>query len=249
MIPIKSDQDIRIMREGGKLLARILADVIKRIKPGVSTQELNDYAHELMQDAGADPVFLGYHGYTGVLCASVNEEVVHGIPNPRAILRDGDIIGIDIGIRYRGLCTDMARTVAVGSVAAPARKLIKSTREALDSGIKMIRPGARVGDISSAIQQYAETRGYSLVRTLYGHGVGRELHEEPTIPNYGSPMTGPELKSGMTLAIEPMVNIGQYAVETLSDGWTVVTADGQLSAHFEDTVLVTDNGHEILTRQ
>lgn len=248
MIPIKSVQEIKIMREGGQILARILAEVIKRVKPGVSTQELNDVAHNLMQDAGVEPVFLGYQGYTGVLCASINDEVVHGIPDPKAFVKNGDIIGLDIGIRHRGLCTDMARTVAVGTISAPARKLIKATREALDAGIAQIRPGIKVGDISSAIQRYAESRGYSLVRTLYGHGVGRELHEEPTIPNFGLPNTGPEIKPGMTLAIEPMVNIGQHKVETLSDGWTVITSDGHLSAHYEDTVVVTASGHEILTR-
>jgi methionyl aminopeptidase len=248
MIPIKSAQEIKLMREGGIKLAGILAAVIKRVKPGVSTQELNDLAHELIKEIGAEPVFLGYHGYTGVLCASINAEVVHGIPDARAILKNGDIIGLDIGMRYHGLCTDMARTVAVGSVVTPARKLIKVTREALDAGIAAVKPGAHVGDISSAVQKYAESRGYSLVRSLFGHGVGRELHEEPTIPNFGQSGTGPEITTGMTLAIEPMVNTGNYAVETLSDGWTVVTADGQLSAHFEDTIVVTDRGFEILTR-
>lgn len=247
MALLKTVEEISRMREGGRLLAQILDQVIAAVKPGVSTLDLNALAHDLMLKAGAEPLFLGYQGYPGVICASVNEQVVHAIPYAEKVLNNGDIIGVDIGIRYQGMCTDMARTVGVGQISAEAKKLMDVTRESLLKGLAQVKAGNRIGDISEAVQRHAEAAGYSLVRSLFGHGVGHEMHEDPRIPNFGKAGTGPTLQAGMTIAIEPMVNVGTSDVVIADDGWSIATADGLLSAHFEDTVEVTAQGYRLLT--
>ncbi|MBU0707831.1 type I methionyl aminopeptidase [Patescibacteria group bacterium] len=249
MIIVKTAKEIEILRQGGALLARILYKVIDNVMPGVTTQELNDYAEELIRQNKAQPSFKNYQNFPAALCASVNEQVVHAIPRSDVVLRQGDIIGLDLGIWYEGRCTDMARTVPVGTVSAQAMKLLRTANKALDEGIRQVIPGHRIGDISAAIQVVSEKGGYSVVRTLFGHGVGRKVHEEPRIPNFGQPNTGPMLKPGMVIAIEPMLAIGQPQVKTASDGWSIATVDGSLTAHAEDTVAVTDDGYEILTRK
>jgi methionyl aminopeptidase len=247
---VKTAEELRIMRQGGRILATVLREVAAAVRPGISTMELNELAESGLRSRGATPSFLDYGGpenpYPASLCTSVNDAVVHGIPGPTK-LEPGDIVGLDLGCWYRGLCTDMAMTVAVGEADARARKLLKCTETALREGLKQVRSGARVGDIANAIQTYAEAQGFSVVRALTGHGVGHAVHEDPTMPNFGAAGTGPKLVAGMTLAIEPMINEGGYEVETLDDGWTVVTADGARSAHFEVTVAVTDKGYELLT--
>lgn len=248
----KTDQEIELMRRGGKILAEVLGAVAKEVRPGISTSYLDMMAQQGLKARGANPSFLGYRtgnlSFPASLCTSVNEAVVHGVPSPDFILAEGQIIGLDLGAWYKGLCTDMAITVPVGKISRDAAKLIKITKQSLDIGIKQVQGGARVGDIGEAIQAYVEAAGFTVVKDLVGHGVGRAVHEEPRVPNFGRAGTGPLLKEGMTIAIEPMVNIGGPAVTILSDGWTVVTADGSLSAHFELTVLVTKHGFEILTK-
>jgi methionyl aminopeptidase len=218
-----------------------------KVKAGVSTQALNDYAEELIARAGGAPAFKNYKGYPATLCTSVNSQIVHGIPSEKVILENGDIIGLDLGLVYQGMVTDMARTFAVGKISKEAKKLIQVTRECLTRAIKEIAPGKHLGDLSFAVQSHAEKNGFSVVRELVGHGVGREVHEDPPIPNYGEKGTDLILKPGMTLAIEPMINLGQWPARFLKDGWTVETRDGSLSAHFEHTVAVTEDGYEILT--
>lgn len=243
------------MREGGKLLAQILDSVIKKVKPGITTGELNAYAEELIAKSGGKASFKNYqaswaeHAYPAALCVSLNDEVVHGIPDGDRIIKEGDIVSLDCGLEYKGLYTDMARSVIAGKASAAKRKLLSATEDALMAGIGIIKPGIKLSDVSRAIQAKIEKAGFSVVRQLVGHGVGYSAHEEPQIPNYYS-RSFPEviLKPGMTLAIEPMVNAGGWEVETLDDGWTIVTADGSLSAHFEHTVVVTDDGFEIITR-
>lgn len=249
MIYIKSKSEIDRLRKGGKILARILDQVIKAVEPGISTYSLNLLAEKLIRKYQAKPSFKGYQGFPASLCASVNDQVVHTIPNAETLLKSGDIISLDLGIWYEGLCTDIARTVGVGKITTEAEHLIAITQESLKNGIAMIKPGNRIGDISSAIQAWVEAQGYSVVRTLFGHGVGRDVHEEPRIPNFGKPKTGEILKPGMVIAIEPMVIIGRHEVITDRDGWTIKTADGSLSAHFEDTVAVTKRGYEVLTKE
>lgn len=253
MIKLKTKKEIETMKEGGKILAHILDLITKKIKPGVSTGELNAYAEKLIDEFGATASFKNYkaawaeHAYPAALCVSVNNEVVHGIPSDR-ILKDGDIVGLDCGLRYRGLYTDMARTVGVGKISKLAQKLINATEDALVSGIEMLAPGVKLSSISKTIQSKIEKAGFSVVRQLVGHGVGHAAHEDPQIPNYvGGNFPEVILKSGMCLAIEPMVNSGSFEIETLEDGWTIVTADGSLAAHFEHTIAITDGGYEILT--
>ena len=236
------------MRQGGKILAKILKKLVKAVKPGVSTLDLNKMAEQEIKRYKAKPAFKGYRGYPFALCASVNNEVVHSFPSAEKILKPGDIIGLDLGLEYKGYFTDMAATIGVGKINVQAQKLIKIAKQALCKGLKQIKPGNCLGDISSAIQQYTEKNGFSVVRNLSGHGIGRELHEEPMIPNFGDPKTGIKIKEGMAFAIEPMINQGDYKVKTLGDKWTVITADGSLSAHFEHTVAVTKRGCEILTK-
>ena len=250
MITIKTPEEIEVLREGGKKLVRILDMVIERVKPGVTTLELDQYAEELVKKEGGRPSFKNYEGFPGTLCTSVNEAVVHGEPNKNVILKDGDIVGIDVGMEYpseHGLYTDMARTVAVGKIAKEAQELIEVTQKSFYKGLKAIKDGAHIGDIGEAVQSYVELHGFGVVRSYCGHGVGYKIHEEPKIPNYGKKGTGEQLKAGMVIAIEPMVTLGDYNLETLDDGWTAVTKDRSLASHYENTVLVTENGAEVLT--
>ena len=246
MIPINSASDIERMRAACRAAAEVMRAVAALIQPGRTTKELDEAAAELIRQRGGKSPFLGYKGFPGHICVSVNEEVVHGIPSQRH-LQYGDIVSLDVGIVLDGFVGDNATTVAVGVVPARVQELLEATQDGLRAGIAAARPGNRVGDISHAVQTTVEARGFSVVREFVGHGVGRKMHEEPQIPNFGSAGTGPKLKPGITLAIEPMINLGGYAVRMLNDGWTVVTADGSPSAHFEHTVLVTEKDAEILT--
>ena len=247
MIILKSRPEIEKMRKSSSMVAAILEELREKIRPGVKTIELDRLSEELALKKGARPAFKGYRGYPYSLCASVNSEVVHGMPSERE-LKEGDIVSLDFGILNDGYYGDAAVTVPVGEITPAARKLLKVTEEALYRGIAEVRAGNRIGDISAAIQGHAEAAGYSVVRDLVGHGIGKSLHEDPQVPNYGSGGRGIELKPGMVFAIEPMVNEGTYRVEILHDGWTVVTADGKLSAHFEHSVAITENGPVILSR-
>ena len=248
MTKIKTQTEINDMRKSGSILASVLDEVEKYLKPGVTTDELNLVAAKKLKKLGGQPAFLGYYGFPAVICISVNEEVVHGIPGKR-IIKNGDIVSLDFGVKYNGMITDAARTVLVGGGINKAKmQLIAGTLESLDAGISKVKAGARVGDLSSAIQSVLDEYGYGIVRDLVGHGVGHELHEDPNIPNYGKASTGPVLEAGMTIAIEPMATQGSYKVYTADDGWTILTQDGSMAAHFEDTILVTDDGFEILTR-
>ncbi|MEI6083328.1 MAG: type I methionyl aminopeptidase [Verrucomicrobiota bacterium] len=246
MIPIKSAAEIQRMRASCATAAEILQSVAAMCVPGTTTQDLNETAGDLIAKFGGKSPFLGYKGYPGNICVSVNEEVVHGIPGKRRV-QYGDIVSLDVGIILDGYVGDNATTVAVGAVKPRTQDLLQVTEKALYAAIAKARAGNRVGDISNAVQTVVEAHGFSVVREFVGHGVGRKLHEDPQIPNYGRAAEGPKLKAGMTLAIEPMVNGGTYEVQMLSDGWTVVSADGQPSAHFEHTVLITDGNAEILT--
>ncbi len=247
MIKLKTDSEVELMRQSAAILRETLLLVGKLIKPGITTAALDTVAEEYIRSNGAEPGFKGYHGYPATLCTSINEQVVHGIPGSRE-LEDGDLIGIDCGVIKNYFYSDSTRSFAVGKISREAEKLMKITKEALESGLEKARSGNHLSDISYAIQKHAEANGYGVVRELSGHGIGRELHEEPQIPNYGYPGEGPVLKAGMVFAIEPMFNEGTEEIRTLEDGWTIVTKDGKLSCHFEDTVAITKNGPEILTR-
>jgi len=246
MIILKNDRDIEAMRVSGAVAAEVLDMVGNWIRPGVTTREIDAYAAALIRERGAKSAFLGYRKYPGNLCISVNEQVVHGLPTDRRV-QFGDIISLDVGVLYRGYIGDTAKTVAVGGCDLLAQKLIDVTERALYEGIAQAVPGNKVADISRAIQSYVEGNGFSIVREFVGHGVGRSMHEEPQVPNFVENKPSPKLRPGMTLAIEPMVNAGKAAVEILRDGWTVVAKDGLPSAHFEHTVLITENEPEILT--
>lgn len=247
MIILKSLPEIEKMRKSNAIVAAILEELRKKIRPGVKTIELDRLSEDLALKKGARPAFKGYRGYPYSLCTSVNSEVVHGMPSERE-LKEGDIVSLDFGILNDGYYGDAAVTVPVGEITPGARTLLKITEEALYRGIAEVKAGNRIGDISAAIQGHVEAAGYSVVRDLVGHGIGKSLHEDPQVPNYGSAGRGIELKPGMVFAIEPMVNEGTYRVEILRDGWTVVTADGKLSAHFEHSVAITENGPVILSR-
>ncbi|NLC95552.1 MAG: type I methionyl aminopeptidase, partial [Bacilli bacterium] len=234
-------------REAGRIVALTHQELKKHIKPGITTLELDQIAEDFIRSQGAIPSFKGYNGFPGSICASVNEELVHGIPGPR-VLKDGDIISIDIGAMYNGYHGDSAWTYPVGKISDAAQHLLTVTEQALYEGLAQAKPGNRLSDISHAIQTYVEKHGYSVVREYVGHGIGQNLHEDPPVPNYGLPNRGPLLKKGMTLAIEPMVNQGKRDVRVLSNNWTVVTMDNSLCAHFEHTIVITDNGFEILTQ-
>lgn len=254
MITIKNSKEIEAMRTGGKILAGIMAELGSESVPGKSTLEIDRLAEKRIKEAGGTPAFKGYgkesgNPYPATICASINSEIVHGIPKKERILKEGDILKIDIGMKYKGMITDMARTFAVGNIATEAQKILDVTRECLDLGIGRIKEGADLGEYSGAVQDYVESQGFTIVRDLVGHGVGKRLHEDPLIPNYRSTQKGIILKNGMTLALEPMVNAGTYKIRLGRDNWTYVTADGGLSAHFEDTVLVTEKGAEIITRE
>jgi len=246
-IYIKSDEEIRLLREGGKIHHEILHKTAALVKPGISTGELNEYAEKLLKERGVEGAFKGFHGFPAALCTSVNEACVHGIPSYEYILKEGDIIGLDFGVIYEDLITDGAITVPVGNISLELKHLLKTTKNALDESIKMAQVGNRVGAISSTVQKIVERQGYSVVRDLIGHGVGYEVHEAPEVPNFGSRNDGVELREGMVIAIEPIVNVGDWRVKTLKDGWTIVSADGSKSAHFEHSVAITKNGPLVLT--
>ena len=248
MIYKKSPEEIATMRRGGVIHAEVMDRLEEALRPGITTGELDRIARETMERRGATPSFLGYRGFTASICASPNEVIVHGIPGDTTV-SDGDIISIDVGVYLDGFHVDSAWTFPVGDVTPEAAELLKVTEGALDAAVAQCRPGARLGDVGHAVEQTAEGAGFSVVREYVGHGVGRSLHEEPQIPNYGPPGRREVLAPGMTLAIEPMVNAGGAATRALPDGWTVVTADGSLSAHFEHTVAITPDGHEVLTRR
>jgi methionyl aminopeptidase len=247
MIFLKSPEEIEKMSASGKLVAEILTEIRNRIRPGVTTQELDQLASRLSLKKKARPAFKGYHGYPFNLCVSVNEEVVHGFPSNKRLL-EGDIVSLDFGVYFNGYYGDAALTQAVGKISPLAERLIRVTREALFKGLEQVEAGKRLGDISSAVQRYVEDNGFSVVRQFVGHGIGKALHEDPQVPNFGDSGRGILLKPGMVLAIEPMVNAGASEVELLADGWTAVTKDRSLSAHFEHTIAVTENGCRILTQ-
>jgi len=246
MIVCRSQAEIEKLRAVNRLVGQILAELRRTAAPGVTTADLDRLAEQRVREAGAEPAFKGYHGYPATICSSVNEEVVHGIPSDR-VLREGDVVSIDMGAKLNGFFGDSAVTVPIGAVSDDARSLLRATEESLFQAIGVVRPGARVSDIGAAVQAHVEAQGFSVVREFVGHGIGTELHEEPQIANYGPAGRGPRLAEGMVLAIEPMVNVGKAAVKVLQDGWTAVTRDGSLSAHFEHTVVVSRDGCEILT--
>ncbi|MBI4282241.1 MAG: type I methionyl aminopeptidase [Chloroflexi bacterium] len=246
-ITLKSPREVKLMRQAGKVVAQTIATLVEAVRPGMKTAELDDIAFQEIKRLGAKPSFKGYLGYPGTICVSINNEIVHGIPGGRTI-REGDLLSLDVGAIVEGFHGDAAVSVGVGEVSLAVMGLIDVTREALERGTAAATHGARIGDISSAIQSFVEEKGYSVVREYVGHGIGRALHEEPQVPNFGSPGTGTVLRKGMTIAIEPMVNIGGWQTRVLKDDWTVVTADGSLSAHFENTLLITEGDAEVLTR-
>lgn len=246
MIIVKSPREIEQLKNSNTIVAEVFRELRKMVVPGVMTQELDRVAEELILLKGATPAFKGYRNYPATLCISINEEVVHGIPGPRK-LREGDIVSIDVGVNLRGYFGDAAITFPVGEIDQGAKRLLEATEKALHIGIGMAREGNRLHDISHAIQKWVEANGFSVVRDFVGHGIGRNLHEEPQIPNFGSPGQGPRLERGMVFALEPMVNEGSFEVKILSDGWTVVTTDGKRSAHFEHTIAITDGKAEILS--
>ena len=247
MIIIKSDQEIDIMRESGKVTAHILKELENFIKPGISTMDIDQFVETTILSNNMIPSFKGYNGFPASACVSINNEVVHGIPDAARFLKEGDIVSVDVGCTYKGYISDAARTYPVGAISPQAQKLIDATRDSFFEGLKFCRPGYRLSDISHAIQQKAESEGFSVIRDFVGHGVGRAMHEEPQIPNYGKPGRGPRLGRGMVFAIEPMINQGTFEVDVLADNWTVVTLDGKLSAHYENTVVITDDEPELIT--
>ena len=246
MIKLKSEKEIQIMAEGGKILATVLNQIEKMVKPGITTQELDRAAEALILKHGARPAFKGYEGFPYSLCASINEVIVHGFPS-EIILKEGDIIGLDLGVLYKGYNTDMAVTVPVGNVSFEAKRLIMVAKKALKRGIKKVRPGNTIGDIGNTIQRYIEDQGLAIVRDLCGHGIGKDVHEDPKIPNYGARHKGEILKEGMVICLEPMVTIGDWHLKKAQDGYGYATKDGSLSAHFEHTIAVTKNGARVLT--
>lgn len=246
MIILKSSNEIERMRQAGRIVYLTHQELKKAIIPGITTKELDRIADRVIRSFGATPSFKGYNGFKGSICASVNDELVHGIPSKRKLV-DGDIISLDIGAFYEGFHGDSAWTYPVGTISPEAERLLTVTEQSLYAGLEKVKPGVRLGDVSNAIQSVAEEAGFSIVEEYVGHGVGRELHEEPPVPNYGQPGKGLRLKKGMTLAVEPMVNAGSRFVRTLEDNWTVVTTDGSICAHFEHTIAITEDGYEILT--
>lgn len=247
MIPLKSETELEIMKRASRILSGIMRKLQEFVRAGITTAEIDGLAKALAQKEDALPAFKGYKGFPANICTSVNEEIVHGIPGGR-ILKEGDIISLDFGINYEGFFSDAAITIAVGRIDSRLKKLIEVTRSALNCGIKEARPDNHLSDVSYAIQNYVERHGFSVVRQFVGHGIGRNLHEEPEVPNFGRPHQGPQLKSGMVLAIEPMVNMGAWESRILDNGWTAVSLDGSASAHFEHTVAITETGPEVLTR-
>jgi methionyl aminopeptidase len=248
VILLKSPRELEHMRAAGRILAEVKALLQRLVGPGVSTKEIDAEVEALILSRGATPAFKGYRGYPATVCASINEEVVHGIPSPKRKLKEGDIIGLDLGCIVEGYYGDCAVTLPVGAVPPRVQELIDVTRESLDKAIVQCRVGNRIGDISHTVQMHCEGHGFGVVRAFVGHGIGRALHEEPQVPNFGDAGRGPALKAGMVLAIEPMVTMGSYEVQVLEDGWTAVTTDGGMAAHFEDTIAITEDGPEVLTR-
>jgi methionyl aminopeptidase len=248
MIIVKSPREIELMRYAGKVISKVFEYMEAYIKPGLSTLQIANEAEKIITDAGCIPTFKGYGGFPGAICVSVNETLVHGIPSDKIILKEGDIVSLDVGATYKGYCCDACRTYPVGIISSEARRLIDTTQESFFEAMKYAKAGNHLGDICYAIQKYNEDRGYSLPREYTGHGTGRHLHEDPTIPNYGIAGTGIILREGMTLAVEPMVAQGSNKTRTLSDGWTVKMKDGKLSAHYENTFVITEDGYEILTK-
>ncbi|HOW28387.1 MAG TPA: type I methionyl aminopeptidase [Elusimicrobiota bacterium] len=246
-IELKTPKELVVMRRAGRLAGLVLKEISRLMNPGVTTKDLDVRAEKMIRDAGAVPTFLGYCGYPASICASLNDEVVHGIPHPKRVLKEGDIVSIDVGVTLDGFVGDTAGTFPVGRVSEEARRLLETTRRSLEKGMEQARVGRRLGDVSSAIQVCAESAGFSVVRDYSGHGIGRQMHEGPSIPNFGAAGTGIRLEEGLVLALEPMINQSDWKVKVLGDGWTVVTRDGGLSAHFEHTVAVTSDGPEILT--
>jgi len=247
MIELKREDEIEVMRRAGRVVASLLDHLERLVRPGLKTKMLDDATRSFLSEQGAKPAFLGYRGFPASVCVSVNEEVVHGIPGERRI-REGDLVSLDAGAVVEGFYADAARTVVVGTVPARANRLVETTRQALDEAISQVTVGNRLSDVSHAVQRRVEEDGFGIVRDFVGHGIGRALHEDPPIPNFGPPHIGPRLRSGMVLAIEPMVTLGGYEVEILGDGWTVVTKDRSLAAHFEHTVALTEQGAEVLTQ-
>lgn len=248
MIVLKTERELNLMREAGRISAGALKLVGEAVEPGVTTAELDRIAENYILSQGAKPNFKGYNGFPATACISINDQVIHGIPSKRITVKEGDIVSVDLGAVFEGYHGDNAATFAAGQISPEAQRLMDATEESLYEGIRMARAGGRIGDISSAIQRYVEARGYSVVRQYVGHGVGASLHEAPEVPNFGTPGRGVRLLPGMTLAIEPMINIGSEKVKVLPDGWTVLTADGSLSAHFEKSIVITADGPEILTK-
>ncbi len=249
MIQLKSPREIDLMAQGGQILARAVEYLRGQVRPGVSTGELDRLAEEFIRGhEGATPAFKGLYGFPGSVCASINEEIVHGIPSRKRVLAEGDVISLDVGVRYGGFYTDSATTVAVGTVDPTSQRLLDATQEALEAGIRAAQPANHIGDIGAAVHAVVSRHGFSVVRDLVGHGIGVEFHEEPQVPNHGKPKRGTKLVPGLTIAIEPMVNVGGPGTRTLPDRWTVVTADGSRSAHFEHTVAITEDGPRVLTR-
>lgn len=247
MITIKSSEEIELMRKANQIDRDCLLMLQDHIKPGISTKKLDELAYDYIVKCNAIPSFLGYSGFPASICTSVNEQVVHGIPSKKVILEEGDIISIDCGTIYKGWNGDAARTFAVGKISAEKQQLIDVTQQSFFEGVKILKAGVRLGDLGHAIQSYAESFGYGVVRDLVGHGIGKDMHEDPAVPNYGKPGFGYRLRNNMTIAIEPMINMGTYKVFQLEDGWTIVTQDDKPSAHYENTVLITEEGYEILS--
>lgn len=246
-VTIKSSREIELMREAGKILAKTHEELEKFLKPGISTWDIDHKGEEIIRSYGCTPSFKNYNGYPASICVSVNDEVVHGIPHKKHFLKEGDIVSLDAGVIYKGYHSDAARTHGIGVISDEAKKLIEVTKQSFFEGIKFAKPGNHLNDISTAVQKYAESFGYGVVRDLVGHGIGSHLHEDPEVPNFAKRRKGIRLQAGMTLAIEPMINAGSYEVVWMDDDWTVVTDDGSLSAHYENTILVTEDGPEILS--
>ena len=247
MITLKTDAEIERMRISGKLTANVLDLLGKNIRPGITTAELDRIAYDYIKSVGAEPSFLNYEGYPASTCISIDDRVVHGIPSDNAFVKEGQIVSVDVGVKYDGYHGDAARTFLVGEVSEEKKKLVRVTRECFFKAVENLRAGTPLGDIGYCVQSHAEANGYGVVRALVGHGIGREMHEDPSVPNYGRKGTGIRLKSGTVIAIEPMINMGTWQVKFLGDGWGVVTADGKPSAHYENTVVIKDDGVEILT--
>lgn len=247
MVTVKTAEEIGLMRKANQIVRDSLSLIEEKIKPGMTTKQLDKIVYDYITGCGATPSFLGYEGYPASACVSIDEEVVHGIPSDKRYIEEGQIVSVDIGSIYKGYNGDAARTFAVGKISAEKQKLIDVTKQSFFEGVKILKEGVRLGDLGHAIQSYVEANGFSVVRALVGHGIGTDMHEDPEVPNYGRPGHGLRLKANMTIAIEPMVNAGTYDVVMLDDGWTVVTADGKPSAHYENTVAITEGGVEILS--